>query len=421
MRIAIATLGCKVNHYESDALLRRLKAVANVVPFKEEADVYVINTCGVTGEAAHKSRQLIYRCKRQSPEARIVVIGCYAKLEPDALRTLGADLLPSTIATEDAVSFICPDKALSSDSLATTDGGRNAPRARARRYLKVQDGCDQFCSYCVIPYARGGIKSRTASAVVSEARQLEADGAAEIVLTGIHLGKYGQGLREEAGLTDLLRLVLKNTCSTRFRLSSLEPTEVTEELLAVMVADSRVARHFHIPLQSGSDKILTAMNRPYNIRAYAEVVARITARLPGAALTTDLIVGFPGESESDFQDSLDFCAKTGFSKVHVFVYSDRPPAKSVLLDGKLPEKVKRARSLRARELAAGLRRTYMTKQIGELTQVAVESVAGDYCMGTTDSYLPARFPCKNIAIGSLVFMVARDVEDGALVGSLADQ
>lgn len=421
MRIAIATLGCKVNHYESDALVRRLKAVASVVPFKEDADVYVINTCGVTGEAAHKSRKLIYRSRRRSPEARVVVLGCYARLEADALRALGAEPLPAAADTEAVVSYICPEATPCQSAASQSSINGQPDGAAARRYLKIQDGCDQFCSYCVIPYARGDIKSRALETVVSEARELEAGGAGEIVLTGIHLGKYGIDLPGSFGLADIVRQALKNTSLPRFRLSSLEPTEVTDELLEVIAGDSRVARHFHIPLQSGSDRILAAMNRPYRTKDYIQTVAKIAARLPEAALTTDLIVGFPGESESDFQDSLDFCTRNGFSKVHVFVYSDRPPAKSVLLDDKLTEVEKRARSLRARELAAELRQTYMTKQIGQLTQVVVETASGGHCLGTTGDYLRASFPQTNIAVGSIVSIATHGVENGVLVGSLADQ
>lgn len=421
MRVAVATLGCKVNHYESETLIKRLDVVARVVPFKEEADVYVINTCGVTGEAAHKSRQLIYRCKRRVPEARVVVIGCYAKLEADALRALGAEPLPAAADTDTVVSFICPDSGRELPLAPGSVKNSGADRGRARRYLKIQDGCDQFCSYCVIPYARGDIKSREIAAVISDALGLESGGAGEIVLTGIHLGKYGSDRPGGPGLAETLQLVLDNTRSARFRLSSLEPTEVTDELLAVIADDSRVARHFHIPLQSGSDKILAAMNRPYDTKAYIQAVARITSRLPGAALTTDLIVGFPGESEADFQDSLDLCTKIGFTKVHVFIYSDRAPAKSVLFDDKVPEQVKKGRGLRARELAAELRQDYMASQVGEISQVAVERRSGEFYLGTTGTYLPARFPAKNIAIGSLVYIVGRGVENGALVGSLADQ
>lgn len=421
MRVAVVTLGCKVNHFESDALVKRLRTVATVVPITEDAAVYVINTCGVTGEAAHKSRQLIYRCKRQNPDARVVVIGCYAKLEPDALRALGAEPLLVAADAEAVVSYICPDTTRSLTSTLEPIFDNGTDRDRARRYLKIQDGCDQFCSYCVIPYARGGIESRAVEAVIGAAQELEAGGAAEIVLTGIHLGKYGSEIPGHPGLADILQLVLDNTSSARLRLSSLEPTEVTDELLAIMAADPRVARHFHLPLQSGSDRTLIAMNRPYDTMTYAKVVADIHAKLPEAALTTDLIVGFPGESESDFQDSLDFCVKAGFSKVHVFVYSDRTPAKSVLLEGKVPKMIKKNRSARARKLAVELRRGYMAEQVGKISQVAVERHSGEFCLGTTGTYLPARFTAKDIAIGRLVDIVGRGVENGVLVGSLADQ
>jgi threonylcarbamoyladenosine tRNA methylthiotransferase MtaB len=411
---AIYTLGCKVNQYEADAI-RELFCTAGyrMVPFSEPAQVYVVHSCAVTLAAERKTRQMIRRARRQNPDARIVVSGCYAQVGADALQKMPeVDLLVGTQGRGEMVRLV---EDLANTGPMCTVGDIMQVRdfeelslqegsERTRAFLKIQEGCNQFCSYCMVPYARGPVRSRGLNNILAEARRLTAHGYTEIVITGVNLGLYGQDLTDGSNLQTVLRAVHAVPGLERIRISSIEPTEVTEALLDELVSMEKVCRHFHIPLQSGDDEILQRMNRRYRTDAFMQVVAAIRTRFPKAGISTDVIVGFPGESEEQFANTQKCVAQAAFSRTHVFAFSPRPGTPAATLPDPVPGPVKEERSRILHAQAAAQALAFHRTFLGETVPVLAEKYDPDTGLqeGLTEEYIRVTFPGSEALTGQLV-------------------
>ncbi|MDZ7640466.1 MAG: tRNA (N(6)-L-threonylcarbamoyladenosine(37)-C(2))-methylthiotransferase MtaB [Desulfurivibrio sp.] len=408
-RVAVTTLGCKVNQYESAAFLSELaeRQGVEIVPFDQAADVYVINTCAVTARAGAQSRQLIRRAAR-CRQARLVVTGCYAQVAPqEVLELVGNPLCIVGNAHKERVAEIAAagrscDLEMYHGEMA--DCRQAAPLLvkaatdRCRAVLKVQDGCSQGCSYCIVPRARGRSRSVPPAQVLQQAEIFAAAGHREAVLTGIHLGHYGRDLTPSGSLLSLLEQLLARDLPLRYRLSSLESTEVGGALLALLAADSRLRPHLHIPLQSGDDRILRAMNRPYGRADFAAVIERCAATLPEAAIGVDVMTGFPGEDEAAFQQTYDLLAALPVSYLHVFPYSQRAGTPAARFSEQVPGPVRDRRAARLRELGQRKKADFYQRFLGQQRRVLVEGGSGspengqsERWRGYTDNYIPVTF------------------------------
>ena len=335
MKAAFMTLGCKVNQFETETMEGLFRARGyDVVSFEETADVYVINTCSVTHLSDRKSRQLIRRAARMNPSACIAVTGCYAQVAPEEIRAIeGVRVVIGTKERARIVDYVEASLRGGTGVAGTItdimqarvfeDIPLHSAPHRTRAFLKIEDGCQNFCTFCIIPYARGPVKSRALSALAREMNHLVEAGFHEVVLTGIHLGAYGIDLAERPTLADACRTALAEEKLRRLRLRSLESVELSADLLELMRTEPRFAAHLHLPLQAGSDNVLRAMNRHYDTTAFAQLIAEVRTAVPGVAISTDIIVGFPGETEEDFAAGMDFVRRMGFARMHVFPYSAR--------------------------------------------------------------------------------------------------
>ena len=393
------TLGCKVNQFETETMEGLFRARGyEVVPFEERAEVYVINTCSVTHLSDRKSRQLIRRAARTNPSACIAVTGCYAQVAPEEIRALeGVRVVIGTKARGRIVDYV--EEALRADTGATgtitdimqarvfEDIPLHSLPHRTRAFLKIEDGCQNFCTFCIIPYARGPVKSRALSAVAREMRLLVDAGFHEVVLTGIHLGAYGIDLAERPTLADACRTALAEEGLRRLRLGSLESVELSADLLALMRTEPRFAAHLHLPLQAGSDSVLRAMNRHYDTAAFAALLADVRAAVPGVAISTDIIVGFPGETEEDFAAGMDFVRAMGFARMHVFPYSARRGTPAARRTDQVPPMVRKERAARMQALAEELAEAYHRSMLGSAVEVLFETCADGVSDGLTETYV----------------------------------
>ena len=397
-KAALHNLGCKVNAYETEAMQELLEQNGyQIVPFGERADVYVINTCTVTNMADRKSRQMLHRARRQNPDAVIVAAGCYVqakgdKADPDIDIILGNNRKKDLVRIlkeygqekQRKIELLDMGKQREYEDLGLT---RTAEHTRA--YLKVQDGCNQFCSYCIIPYMRGRVRSRKKEDVLSEVRTLASGGYKEVVLTGIHLSSYGMDTGED--LLSLIRGVHKEEGISRIRLGSLEPRIITEEFVQGIAGLSKVCPHFHLSLQSGCDETLQRMNRRYTSGEYMEKCMLLREYFKRAALTTDVIVGFPGETEEEFARSRAFIDEVNFYETHIFKYSAREGTKAAVLPGQVPEAVKSARSSELIKSSRKKQAEYESELIGTVQEVLmeerVEREDGIYQVGHTREYV----------------------------------
>ena len=397
-KAASFALGCKVNQYESEAIAELFAEKGyEIVGIDEEADVYVINTCTVTNFGDKKSRQLIRKVKRQNENAIVAVVGCYAQTAPKELMEIaGVNLVIGTKdraqivemveqydranGVENHVSDIMKERVfepLSIQKLAN----------RTRAYLKIQDGCSQYCSYCIIPYARGPIRSREPQEVVAEVKRLAENGFKEVVLTGIHVASYGKD-RRDTSLLDILKQVHEVEGIERIRFSSIEPNVVTEEFAQTMAALPKVCDHFHLSLQSGCDKTLKEMNRKYDTEKYRQAAATLRKYLPKVALTTDIIVGFPGETEEDFRESYAFAEEIGFAKIHVFPYSPKHGTPAAARKDQLLNAVKAERSHTLIQLSDKMAAEFLADAVGTDAEVLYERAVGDGIYeGHTTNYM----------------------------------
>ncbi len=403
--VGFHTLGCKVNQSETEAMTALfLEKGYQLGEFEEYCDVYVINTCTVTHAGDRKSRQMIRRAKHLNPKAIVVVTGCYAQTSPEAVAAIeDVDIILGTnkrnLIVEEVEKFHGERTQLVDEKDTLIDFeeiSMDRVIQKARAYLKVQEGCEQFCTYCIIPYARGPLRSRSMEHTLQEAKKLEQAGFKEIILTGIHLGAYGKpseaereaGAVQQVTLADLCEMLLNETSFERIRLSSIEPTEVDDHLLKLFAENRRMCRHLHLPLQAGDDSVLEAMHRPYNTEQYRQEMARIRAAVPDIALSTDLMVGFPGETDEQFENSLRFCDEIAFSSMHLFKYSPREGTPAAGYPNQVRNEVKDARSKRMQEMAERNMLRYMEAHLGQTVEVLIEEQRSDgVWLGHTDHYL----------------------------------
>jgi threonylcarbamoyladenosine tRNA methylthiotransferase MtaB len=400
MRIAIATLGCKINQYDSAVIQSRLEEKHSFVPFEEAADCYVINSCTVTDRADWEARQLVRRAKRLNPAAKVLVTGCYAQVSPQELAEVpGVDFVIGLNRLDDLLRFV-ESAPMETAQIAVIDvkrergvamlGTRVLP-GHTRAFLKIQEGCNYSCTYCIIPTARGLSRSVQPREVIEQVRQLAGAGYKEIVLTGIHLGGYGHDLSPKIDLTALAEMIAESGLIARLRLSSLDPREVPDRLLDLVAGSEVICSHLHICAQAGDDAILKQMRRNYDTACYRDLLQRVRERLPDAALGSDIIVGFPGESDAQFEQSLEYFDSLPLTYFHVFPYSPRRGTHAASLPSRVPGQVKKTRARRMRELGARKKRDFCSGFIGSRVSVLVEEKIDRACglrRGFSRNYLP---------------------------------
>ena len=397
MKVAFYTLGCKTNQYETQAMERLLVAMGHSIgSFEDACDAYVINTCSVTAVADKKNRAIIRRCRRDNPEAVIGVCGCYSQHDAEAVRALGADviggsgqrqqfidMLLETAATREARESL--DVALRRREFEVLPAGGLEERTRAM--LKVQDGCVNFCTYCIIPYTRGPIRSAPVELAVEQARELADRGYREIVVTGIEIASWGADLPGKPQVTGLIEAICQAVPQLRVRLGSLEPRIVTEDFCRRLSKLPNLCPQFHLSLQSGCDTVLERMKRKYNTARYYESVALLNNYFPGCAVTTDMIVAFPGETEEEFRQSLDFIRKCAFADMHIFPYSRRPGTPADKMPGQLGNAAKEARSRAAIAVAEEMSKVYRENLVGKNLEVLFEESDGEFFTGHAPNYV----------------------------------
>ena len=406
MRIAIYTLGCKVNQYETQAMEQELAAQGHeLVDFEQAADAYIINTCSVTAVSDKKSRQMIRRAKKRNPAAIIAACGCYVQTHTDEAKSLGIDLIGGTgqrmeflhqllTAAEERQTRVLVDDALRRHDFEILPAGGQHSRTRAM--LKVEDGCRNFCTYCIIPFARGPVRSLPLEEAARQTEQLARQGYREVVLTGIEISSWGQDLPGEESLIDLLEAVSAAAGAMRVRLGSLEPRTITEEFCRRASVLKNLCPHFHLSLQSGCDATLRRMNRRYDTARFTESACLLHRFFPDCALTTDLIVGFPGETEEEFSATLDFIRRCGFAQIHVFPYSVRPGTKAADME-QVPKNIKEERAARAGEVAAALHEKYLLSCVGKIVPVLFEQPgAPGFYTGHAPNYMEVTAPGENL-------------------------
>lgn len=412
--VAFHTLGCKVNHYETEAIWQLFKeADYDRVDFETNADVFVINTCTVTNTGDKKSRQVIRRAIRQNPDAVVCVTGCYAQTSPAEIMEIpGVDIVVGTQDRTKLIDYIeqykqerQPINGVGNIMKNRTYEELEVPyfTDRTRASLKIQEGCNNFCTFCIIPWARGLMRSRDPEKVVEQATQLVDSGYKEIVLTGIHTGGYGQDLKNY-NLAQLLRDLETIDGLERIRISSIEASQLTDEVIDVIAASNKVVRHLHIPLQSGSDSVLKRMRRKYSMAHFSERLTKLHAALPGLAVTSDVIVGFPGETEEEFQETYDFIVDHHFSELHVFPYSPRIGTPAARMDDQIDEDIKNERVHRLINLSDQLAKTYASNFEDDVLEVIPEEVGSEEgtLVGYADNYMKIQFKGDESLIGQLV-------------------
>ena len=397
MKVGFYTLGCKVNQYETQAMEQYFREKgAQIGSFEEPCDGYVVNTCSVTAVADKKNRAVIRRCRREHPDAVIGVCGCYSQHAPEAVRDLGVDVISGSggrqafaemmlAALTDGQKRESLDNALGRRAFEVLPAGGLEERTRAM--LKVQDGCVNFCTYCIIPYTRGPVRSAPLELVTAQARSLADRGYREIVLTGIEIASWGVDLPGKPSMTEMVEAVCRAVPDLRIRLGSLEPRVVTEEMCRTLSRYPNLCPQFHLSLQSGSDAVLARMHRKYNKARFLESLALLRRYFPGCAVTTDMIVAFPGETEEEFQESLDFIRECRFADMHIFPYSRRPGTPADKMPGQHGNEVKEQRSRRAIAAAEEMSRAYRQGKVGTVARVLFEEAEGEYFTGHTPDYL----------------------------------
>ena len=405
MRIAIYTLGCKVNQYETQAMEQELTARGHeLVDFEQPADAYIINTWSVTAISDKKSRQMIRRARKLNPDAIVAACGCYVQTHTDEVLELGIDLVGGTgqrmeflrqlLTAAEKKTRVLVDDALHRHEFEILPAGGQMSRTRAM--LKVEDGCRNFCTYCIIPFARGPVRSLPISEAVAQTGQLAAEGYQEVVITGIEISSWGQDLDGEKSLMDLLEAVSAAAGEMRLRLGSLEPRTITEDFCRRAAKLTNLCPHFHLSLQSGCDETLRRMNRRYDTERFYKSVTLLREFFPGVAITTDLITGFPGETEEEFQKTLDFIRRCEFAQIHVFPYSVRPGTRAAAME-QLPKSVKEERAARAGEVAAQLHEQYLQSCVGQVYPVLFEQPGreGEFT-GHAPNYMEVTAPGEDL-------------------------
>lgn len=425
-KIAFYTLGCKVNQADTASMENLfLRSGHQLVSFDGEADVYIINTCVVTNTGQRKSRQTIHRAIRKNPNALIVVTGCYPQTAAEEVKAIaGVDMI---IGNQDRAQIVqLVEERLAHRQTDTLDAVHKLTASTAfeemaagditdktRAFLKIQEGCNQFCTYCIIPYARGPLRSRSLESIRTETQRLISAGFKEIVLIGIHLGCYGKENHDGPTLYDAVKTVLDVPGVQRLRLGSLESVEVEPRLLTLMQEDARFCRHLHLPLQSGCDKTLQAMHRPYTTAKFKTLLADIKTRVPDIAITTDVIVGFPGETEADFETTCKFAESCGFSKMHIFPFSARKGTPAEKFAGAVAEAVKKERADILGRIDETMHKAFLQAMVGQTAEVLFEQPAGeDYFEGLTGNYQRVFVKCGGRNLGGEILPVKITAFDG---------
>ena len=415
MKVAFLTLGCKVNFYETEAVWELMqKHGYERVDFKARSDVYIINTCTVTNNSDGKSRKMIREAISRNPEGIVVIMGCFSQLKAGqvlaipgvkiVLGTKNRNLIPDYIAEYLKKKTILNKVELLESNLAFDDLSINAFARHQRAFLKIQDGCNNFCSYCIIPYARGRVRSKQPKQVIKEAKTLVDNNFKEIILTGIHTGGYGVDLPNYR-FVNLLQDLETIKGLERIRISSIETSELTEDVISVIAHSQKIVNHLHIPLQSGSDTILKAMNRKYDKQEYTRIISKLRAMIPNLAITTDVIVGFPGETESDFAEMVAFIRKINFQELHVFPYSRREGTVAAAMPNQISGAIKKERVNILLKLSDELAKAYINTNINIPLQVIPETYHDGYLHGHTANYIFVKFLGKSDQIGELVDIV----------------
>lgn len=427
-KVFFQTLGCKVNQYETEAMQKLFEAAG--YEFAEEissANVVVINTCTVTAVSSQKSRQMIRRAAKEN--CVLVVVGCYAQSEPEEISKIdGVDVI---IGTKDRVHIVeLVEKALNNrgekifqvgnvDDLRDFEELPHTPH-RTRAFLKIEDGCNNFCSYCIIPYVRGRVRSRSLESIRSECLELKATGYKEIVLTGIHIGAYGRDFQNKINLIDAVKTVLDAANPLRLRLGSLESAEMSDALIDLIKNDGRICNHVHLPLQSGSDEILKAMRRPYSTKNFAELTARLVKEIPEISIGTDLIVGFPSETDKHFDETINFIQGQPFSKIHVFPYSARAGTVAATLPNQIPPQIKKVRAGRAIEISREKSKIFCERLIGRTVEIIAETSTDGLVDGLTKNYVRVYVPDKNIPLGEVIKVKVEKIFKDGVIGAAVD-
>ena len=400
MKYIIYTLGCKVNQYETQAMETMLVKRGHFPAEEGEiADLVIVNTCAVTAEAGRKSRQAINRLKEENPDAVVAVSGCYSQLSPDTAEKLGAHVVFGSGEHEKLIE--AAEKAfLSGEHTRLIDNPlqrrvfedlpAGAAEGRTRALLKIQDGCVNFCTYCIIPYTRGRLRSLPMEEAAKKAAELQSEGFKELVLTGIEIASYGVDLPGKPDLADVICAIAKAAPGLRLRLGSLEPSIITEDFCRRLAAAGTVCNHFHLSLQSGCDTTLKNMNRKYDTAEFFAITELLRKYFPNCGLTCDTIVGFPGETEQHQRETLDFLSKVGFSDVHIFPYSRRPGTPADKMPDQIDRATKARRSKEARAVGAETRKAFLESQVGKILPVLFETEEGGYWQGHSDNYLVVR-------------------------------
>jgi threonylcarbamoyladenosine tRNA methylthiotransferase MtaB len=433
-RVAVTTLGCKVNQYDSEAMLARFRRAGyEVVDFQDPADVYIVNTCTVTGRGAAKSRQLVRNAVRRSPLSVVAVAGCYTQTDPDEVAAIAGVSLIIGNQDRDRVVELCEQAAGAPEPIRAVNNIWQAREfeemtvdtfmGHTRAVVKIQEGCNIFCTFCIIPYARGKPRSRRPESVVEECRRLAADGFREVVLTGIHLGSYGKDYKNDFTLAQVVEAIAEIDGIDRFRLSSLEPKHVSEHLMSLLEHNPKVCRHLHLSLQSGSQTVLERMKRAYTAQEYREVVQELRRRIPDIGLTTDIITGFPGETEAEHQESIAFIREMGFGRLHVFPFSPRKGTPAATMPNQITKAVKERRTHEmiavGSELALAFARRFQGQTLTVLTEEEADTEEG-WLEGYTDNYIRVRLrggdELKNCIIPVRISEVEEEVCHGEMAG-----
>ncbi len=433
MRVAVETLGCRVNIYDSEAMMELFKRDGfEVVEFGDKADVYVINTCTVTNRGDKKSRQHIHRAKRQNPDAVVAVVGCYSQVNKDEVASIeGVDIVLGSRNKSEIVFYV--NKAISerkqvvhvSENIMLgarfEDLSIKGYEGKTRAFMKIQDGCNRFCSYCIIPYARGGVSSKEKDKVIEEVRLLASEGFKEIILSGIHIASYGQDFREAYGLIDLLEEIDGIDGIERVRIGSVEPMFFRGEAMERVLGLRKLCPHFHLSLQSGSEATLKRMNRRYTPEEYLDVVLKLRDRLPGASITTDVIVGFPQETDEEFKETMEFLGKVKLDKIHTFKYSERKGTPAARMTGKVDPKTKDERSSLIMDLSDKLEEKHVSGIVGNRVKVLFEEGKDGVYYGYTPEYIRVRTESQEDLEGLIrSVLITGSVKDTAF-GELEDE
>lgn len=425
-RVAISTLGCKTNQFESAAMIEQLKAVGyHIVSFTETADIYIINSCTVTARTDAETRRLIRRARRLNPDSRIIATGCYAQVAPGDLEKMPE--LDCVLGNQEKQHI---STLLESGTHAVSDIGaidRAEPLTltsfaeHTRAFLQIQNGCNSFCSYCIVPYARGRSRSVTPEEVLHGTEDLAVNGFKEIVLTGIHLGAYGLDLTPATSLTALVSEIATTTTVPRLRIGSVEPNEVNGELLQLMARSPNICHHLHLPLQSGSDSVLQRMGRPYTSAVFRSLIAQIITAMPDAFIGADVIAGFPGETDAEFEETVRLLEDLPFSDLHVFPFSSRPGTKAADMPGHVPAQVVTGRAAQLRASAKRKKELFQARFVGDELKVLVQGYDAKtgQCKGLSRNYIPVAFPGEKALVNKEITVRITGCNGDGCSGSLA--